>query len=256
MKKGVVITITILLVYLGVMYFFFGKDNLKEQKANDILLIHYGTKFKYNNYKWTKMEEEDYLEYNGKFYDVYQEQSLYGNYELTFNNKWYLFDKNRNLVNYDYELFAHHGEKKLEFIPYNVINIDSGDSKVINEAIKLIGIEDYTGLVEGEKVTINYDNDYRDETFYIIKNELNEKVFTIAFFVDGKDIKIIDYDLLDKEESIMLKFYNFHSIIDIGLDKKYEVIISQSTFGEHIPYCHYMFYKGREIDVVTSCKAR
>ena len=76
------------------------------------------------------------------------------------------------------------------------------------------------------------------------------------YYIDNNKIKIIDYDILDKEQSILLKIYKFHSIIDIGVDEKYEVIISQSTFGEHIPYCHYMLYKGREIDVVTSCEAR
>ena len=256
MKKGTIIFILILVLYLGIMYFFVGKNNLKEQKANEILLIHYNTKFKYSNYKWTKIENSDYLEYNGKFYDVYQNQSFYGNYELSFNNKWYLFDKNRKSIDYDYEILAHHGDKKIEFIPYDVLDIDSDDTKNINKAIKEIGIENYNGFIEGEKVVINYDGDFKDEIFYIISNETNDKVFTIAFLSDNNKIKIIDYDILDKEQSILLKIYKFHSIIDIGVDEKYEVIISQSTFGEHIPYCHYMLYKGREIDVVTSCEAR
>lgn len=256
MKKGTVIIIVVLLVYLGIMYLFIGKNNLKEQKANEILLIHYNTKFKYNNYKWTKMTDNDYLDFNGKNYNVYQNQSFYGNYELSFNNKWYLFDKNRNSVSYDYEIFAHHGDKEIEFIPYDVVDIDSKDANNINKAISEIGIENYTGFVEGKKIIVNYDGDYKEETFYIIKNETNEKVFTIAFLFDNNKIKIIDYDILDKDQSILLKIYNFHSIIDIGTDEKYEVIISQSTFGEHIPYCHYMLYNTGEVEIVTSCESR
>lgn len=256
MKKGTIIFIIILVLYLGIMYIFVGKDNLKEKNANEILLIHYNTKFKYNNYKWSKIEDSKYLEYNSKKYSVYQEQKFFGNYELVFNNKWYLFDKDNNSVDFDYELFAYHGNKELEFIKYDVYPIDTNDTENINKAIKEIGLDGEYSFIEGEKITINYDRDHRVEQLYIIRNENGDKVFTIVFLVDGKNIKIIDKDILDKEDSMLLKFYSFHSIIDIGLDENYEVIISQDTFGEHIPYCHYMLYKGREVDVVTSCESR
>lgn len=256
MKKGTIIFIVILILYLGIMYIFIGKNNMEEKNANEILLIHYDTKFKYNNYKWTKIEDSDYLEYNSKKYNVYQNQSFFGNYELMFNKKWYLFDEQNNSISFDYELFAHHGNKKLEFIKYGVVSIDTTDTENINKAIKEVGLKGSYSFIEGEKIIINYDSDYRDEQVYIIKNETGDKVFTITFLVDGNDIMIIDKDILDKEDSLLLKIYKFHSIIDIGLDENYEIIISQDTFGEHIPYCHYMLYKGREVDVVTSCEAR
>ena len=256
MKKGIIILIGILMVYLGVMYIFFGKKNISEQNANEILLIHYNTKFQYNNYKWQKIGNDNYTEYEGKKYNVYNNGKFFGNYELMFNKKWYMFDDNNNSVKFDFELFAHYGKKELKFINYEVSYFEKKDIEVINKAIKLIGIEDYKDFYEGEKLVINYDDDMRDETIYIVKGNTGEKVFTLTFLADKKEIKVIDSDVLDVDNEIILKVYRFHSIIDIGNDNEYEIIIAQDTFGEHIPYCHYMLYKGHEVDIVTSCESR
>ena len=256
MKKGIIIFLSVLLVYLGVMYVLFGKKNIDEKNANEIILIHYNTKFKYNNYKWQKLEQDDYIEYEGKKYNIYNNGKFFGNYELMFNKKWYMFDDDSDSIKFNFELFAHYGEKELKFIDYKVESLEQTDAKTINKALNLVGIKNYNGFYEGEKISVNYDDDMRDETVYIVKGSTKENVFALAFLVDKNDITIIDSDVLNIDDEMILKVYRFHSIIDVGNDKKYEIIISQDTFGEHIPYCHYMLYKGHEVDIVTSCESR
>ena len=256
MKKGIIIFIGILVVYLGIMYLFIGKNKVNEKKANEILVIRNNTKFYYNNYKWTKINNNDYLNFNGKIYNVYQNQSFFGNYELMFNNKWYIFDENNDSIDYDDEVFAYSGKKELKFINFESLNLDSKDINYINKALEKVEIENYKGYFEGKKIKINYDNDSKDELVYIVNGSYESRVFTLCFLVDNKDVFIIDSDILNKDDSILLKIYNFHSIIDIGNDKKYEIIISQDTYSEHIPHCHYMLYNNREYDVVTSCELR
>lgn len=256
MKKGFIIFIVILVFYLGAMYLLFGKSAIEEKKANEVLIIRNNTKFHYNNHKWYKIEEDDYLKFDGKNYDVYQEKSFFGNYELMFNNKWYLFDKDENSIDYDDEIFAYSGKKDLKFIDFKKSNLDSKDVNYINKALEKIEVKNYKGYFEGEKISMNIDKDNKEEIVYIVNGSYDSKVFTLCFLVDNKDILIIDSDILAKEDSILLKIYDFHSIIDIGNDGKYEVIISQDTYSEHILHCHYMLYSNREYDVVTSCELR
>lgn len=256
MKKNAIIIIVIMLIYLLIMYLFVGKKNLEEQDTYRYLLIDYNTKFKYNNLVWNVMENDDLNGINNVKYSVYQDKKLFGDYNLFFNDKWYLFDDNNNSIKFDSELFAYRGDKKFKFIDYNVEDIVLSDSAIIDKAISQINIDNYEGFVTGKKITIDYDKDNKDEQIYIIKNEINSKPFTIVFFSDGNKITIIDSDIRTQEDIILLKIYNFHSIIDVGLDKKYEIIISQSTFSEYIPYCHYMLYNGRNQDVITSCQKR
>lgn len=255
-NKGMIIFIGILIVYLLIMYVLVGRKTIKEKNASDIFLIHYNTKFYYNDYKWHKIENDDYLKFNGKKYDVYQNKTFFGNYELMFNKKWYMFNENSDSIDFEDELFAYNGKEKIKFIEFEESNLDSSDSKNLQKALTEVGIEDYKGFFEGKKITMNIDKDGKEEIIYIASGSFDQKVFAITFLYDNSNIKIIDSDVLNKEDSILLKFYKFHSIIDIGNDNKYEVIISQDTFGEHIPYCHYMLYNGREVDVVTSCESR
>lgn len=254
MKKNAIIIIIIMLIYLLLMYVFIGKKNLDEQDTYRYLVIDYNTKFKYNNFKWSSFD--DMNEINSTKYRVYQGKKIFGDYNLLFNDKWYLFDDNNNSIRFEDELFAYRGDDKIKFIDYNIEDIDVTDSDIINEAIKQINIDNYDGFVSGKKIKLDYDGDRHEEKFYIIEGKTDSKVFAVAFFYDKDKISIIDSDILTNQEELLLKIYNFHSIIDIGLDNKYEVIISQSTFSEHIPYCHYMIYKGRGVSTVTSCEMR
>ena len=198
MKKGIIIFLGVLLIYLGIMYMLFGRKNISEQNANEIILIHYNTKFKYNDYKWKKIENDDYKEYESKNYNVYDNGKFFGNYELMFNKKWYMFDNDANSVKFDFELFAHYGEKKLNFIDYKVEPLEQKDVEVINDALNLIGINDYSGIYAGEKVVINYDNDRKDESVYIVKGGTKTKVFSLVFLADKKEITILAVFLSNK----------------------------------------------------------
>ena len=207
----------------------------KSSKNEGYVIVGQHAMFSYHNNKFYNvpfgskvMNELDWHEFT-----VLEDYKVKGNYLLHYDEKWYLFTKDKTAVNYENDniiaLTANYN-MHYEYKEASEIVDNEYVNKVADE--KGVLVEDLTA---NEEVHMDIDSDNKPETFYLISTALpvmpsDNKEYSIVFMVKDKKIYPI-YDNLGKE---MLNFSckpKIEGFIDLNGNNNYEVILSCSTIS-------------------------
>lgn len=225
-KVGIVIIVIVLILFFVLFFFFGGVDSFKNRKDQSIILVGNKTYWEYKDKHFTNITSNISSLY-WKDYVVYINNEKYGVYKLWHDDKWYLYDKDRNAVTYDGNFLAISSNYDIKPVDYTLNNVSS--DKYINKVLKDYNIKTDNFTVRN-KIDIDIDNDNTKDSIYLISNVLPidkyEKYrFSIVFMVKNDIIYTVFSDVQNESNARGCKPY-IDAFIDVDNDKKLEIIMS------------------------------
>lgn len=229
MKKSHIIAIILVVIYMILVIIFFSNKN------NDNQYIIMGNKsvWHFNNNEWNDVSDFNSVTSENEFY-VYDGTDFKGKYDLDFtNNRWYIFDQNRNSIHLNQELFA--SNKNIKVKNFNIDTINVNDINLINKIGKktYLSSSDLINTNINQKISLDVDKDNKDETIYFISNmfvqDNKNKYFSYVLYVN--DNKLYELQNIQENENRLDSFlYSISHIIDYNDDGKYEIIMTRYPF--------------------------
>ena len=233
-KRNIIIIVVIIVFYLALAIIFFGWESFMNKFQGLNIMLSTGEKWQLKDGKWSDIKDES--KYNWEKFDVYIDNQLLGNYDLLYNDKWYIFDENKKSIKYDGKILAIRGNKKYEVIEFNEKDLNDDGKNALREVLSEYDIDYPKELTYAKRVNLDIDGDSKEETIYTISNaftyetELNKK-FSTVFILDGKK-KVLYFDYVNVGDQYDLCVPKVNSIIDINKDLKYEIILECKYFSE------------------------
>ncbi len=112
----------------------------------------------------------------GQNYSIYENANYLGDYNITYNDKWYIYDNNKNFVNYEGNIVVLKGDVKPNVLSFLETQQNDTDKNII------------TNYLNNLNISYNYDELYKikyivnQETFYVVSNSLlYERDYNYAF---------------------------------------------------------------------------
>lgn len=237
-KKRYIVLLIILVIYIFVMFYWLGYDNLKKEKVETTILVGNNTVWTYSGKKWLNIEKRASVEeLDWKEFTVYIDGEKLGNYHLWHDDKWYLFTKDKKALNYDGTLLGIRSNNKIKVQPFDTEEII--DYTYVYQVLKENDLSPSSQYTVNTKSLVDIDGDGKTEEFYLISNvfalEFNpDIIFSIVFMVkDGKVFTL--YNDIDKSRGMNGCKPYLNSFLDIDEDNQYEVILSCGRYSNQEP---------------------
>ena len=201
MKKVYIFLIIILLGFGLAMFLIYGVDTLKREKYKTVLIVGENTTWLYRNNAWVKpLKREAYDELNGKKYHVLENNKDIGTYKLMHNDKWYVYDDNKNTVNVDGVMVAYRTNYDITFKDF--IKEDITDTTYVDEVLTTNSLPLDSEYTKSYKTSIDIDYDGIKEDFYVLSNVFPlkfqpKRIFSFVFMVKDEKIYYLYDDVRD-----------------------------------------------------------
>lgn len=251
MQKKYIVIVFILIIYMVITLLIFGVD--KEPVSNGTyIIIDNSTRWKYEDNKWDNLDIQDDIFTDTEFI-VYKDQIYQGKYYLqNYNDTWYFFDKNNQSYDLYGQLFAYSSQNQINVVEFTVKEVELNEvNQILNEYD--IVISNMSELSYAQKITLDFDNDGKDEYIYSISNLMAENIkndaFSLVLYVDENKTSEIINNITNANY-----IYSISNIIDLNADQKYELIIEHQKPMNISMNCHsmYQFKKGK-YELIKSC---
>lgn len=246
MKKGkfkYIVLILLLIIYAAAMFLAFGVDEVKERKAATTIVLGDGVVWDYSSRSWLNFNTPQLIEdINWKKFNVYVDNEKFGNYSIWIDDKTYLFDDNREAVNYQGNLFAYRAEYLIDVIPFS--SQDITDYSYVNKVLEEHGVESKQFTL-ANVTYVDFDQDGEDEAFYIVSNVFAteffpDRYFSYVFMVDNEKIYML-YEDSDTNTGVNGCKPALYTIGDFDYDKDNELILSCAKYSNQTPI--FMLYE-------------
>lgn len=233
-KKSIIILVIIIVTYLFLAIIFFGFEDFMNKFQGLEIMLSNGEKWQLKDGKWSNIEDNE--DYNWKKFDVYIDNQLFGEYDLLYNNKWYIFDSSRKSIKYNGKILAIRGNKKYQVIEFQEQDLDVNGEELLKNILDQHNIDYPQEFTYAKKVTLDIDGDDKEENIYTVSNaftyetDVNKK-FSIIF-INGDNKQILYHKYVDVGDQYDLCVPKINSIIDIDEDSNYEIIFECNYFSE------------------------
>lgn len=238
-KKRYIVILVALAIYVVIMLLALGKDLLIPSKNAVTIIVGDTSVWKYQDESWTNVTMDSSIEsLNWLEYNVYLDNKEFGNYLLWNNdNKWYIFDKDKNAVTRAGTLLALSANYNIKVKDFTVENIRNYyHVEKMLEQNDLSTSSKYTVATE---TAFDIDNDGSNETFYFVSNAFSldynpSNVFAFVFMVKDSKIYPLYTDVAPNQLNNGCKPY-LNAVLDIDQDNIYEMIISCGKYSTDKP---------------------
>ena len=134
-KTRYYVIISVLVLYFLFIFLFFIYPSMKDKKNNTYIIANKDAKWMYEKGKWKDIDDSNL--YNWQHFDVYEKTKFLGNYNLLYNDRWYLFDDNRDPVERDgVDLFAIRTNQKYKYGAFTFEDVSSIDMKYVYQVLE------------------------------------------------------------------------------------------------------------------------
>ena len=238
-KKSYIILFLILIIYTIIMIAVFGTDYIKKKTSNTFLFVSPSTRWQYFKGNWISNVNAS-------------------KYNIVYNDEMYVFNNNKDSIEYDGKLLGYHGIDKIDVKPFKEQDFDSDDYEIIQKILEENKIS-YYGKYVGKKIATNLDKDNDLEYLYYVFNiyddTLTNNAFVFAFVLNDNKIEYLQQNIVDKSDIISnMCVPSIHSIVDIDNDKMYEIIMT-CEFASMKGTCNYLYKKGNKgYDILAGCQ--
>lgn len=240
-KKKYIIVFVILAIYILIIFLTNGKNIIRENFDSVYMMISPSTQWKFEKGNWTIAT--NIVDYSLKSFHTYVDNKPFGNYNVTYNNKFYLFDDKRNSIKYDGNLIAIRGSIPIDIINFKDEKIEPS-IEVVSNALKEKNINASIENIRVRKIEIDLDNDRQTENIYITSNVFyakeNEDSFALVFIVENNQIVYIYEEIEKYIKTLEMCTPYIQNIIDIDKDKKYEIVMGCEYFSNN-GVCHNLY---------------
>lgn len=241
MKKGrmkYIVIIIVLIIYGVFMYLFFGIDESRERRASTTLLIGDSTVWNYSARDWMNVTNQQSLSsLDWQKFHVYVDNEYFGNYSVWLDDKWYLFDDNRNAVNYQGDLFAYQADFDMDVLPFTLSDID--DFSYVNQVLEEYELSSNASYTLANMTSFDFDKDGVLEDFYFVSNVFAtdffpDKYFSFVFMVKSGKIYML-YEDVDQNDGTNGCRPQLYTVADVDDDRSYELIVECSRYSVQEP---------------------
>lgn len=237
-KKVYVVLLIIIAVFFAFMFLTFGVDNVKQNNYTSTIIVGNSTVWDYSNKNWVNVRATTSIEkLNWNKFLVYSNNEKVGEYSLWHDDKWYVFDDDRNSVKLDGDLLAISANFDVKVLPFQLEQLNNNDMKYVYSVLQKNGLSVDNKFTSLGKVRVDFDNDGVVENFYVMSNVfatdfIPKMIFSIVFMIKDDFIYYIYNDISQNRSYNGCKPY-FNSFIDVNNDNKYEFILSCGKFGSN-----------------------
>ena len=237
-KKVYVVLLIIIAVFFAFMFLTFGVDNVKQNNYTSTIIVGNSTVWDYSNKNWVNVRATTSIEkLNWNKFLVYSNNEKVGEYSLWHDDKWYVFDDDRNSVKFDGDLLAISSNFDVKVLPFQLEQLNNNDMKYVYSVLQKNGLSVDNKFTSLGKVRVDFDNDGVVENFYVMSNVfatdfIPKMIFSIVFMIKDDSIYYIYNDISQNRSYNGCKPY-FNSFIDVNNDNKYEFILSCGKFGSN-----------------------
>lgn len=229
------IKIIIIMILLSIIFLLtIGLKLIEKENEIDLIVLDNNVILKKENNKWSSIKQESELKkYNWNMLHIFVDNKYLGKYNIYFNEKFYLFDKDRNAVNYNGDLiaFSNNSYKLVNFTTSDITNNYYVD-KILSD-YKL----DNTSLTSQYYIDLDIDNDNINEQIFVVSNKFpidnvtQNTYFSFIFLVDKKEIIMIYKNIEQTDDSYSGCKPYINNILDINDDNKYEIILNCAHYS-------------------------
>ena len=255
MKKKYSFFVILALLLVGYVIVSLLITNSSLSTNSQYLFINDTVKWKYDK-SWTTINDKELKNLNLENTLIYSNKEYQGNYELEYNNNWFIDNKL-----YDKEFMGFKGNKKFKFIEFTNINLSYTDLTVVNKVFEINNISKISSIddiIYKNKIIIDLDNDSKNEIIYFVSNmdseEHFDKYYSFLFLVYDDNVQVIQKSIITNLTSIaQLNNNQIYAIIDLDGSKKYEIIVSNEYFSRSkIKYTLYQLDNKTYKEVISS----
>ena len=136
-KKIYIVILGFIIIFGVVMFLALGVDNIKKNKQGTTLVIGNNTVWTYNKQRWKNISSKgQFQQFNWQEFTVFDNNEKLGNYNLWYDDKWYLFDKKKNAINYEGDLVAYQANYDINILKFEEQEII--DTKYVDYVLNYI----------------------------------------------------------------------------------------------------------------------
>lgn len=208
--------------------------------------------FVYRNNSWNYIK--NYHKFISKKYDIFSGDEYIGKYYLGFSKGLYLYDKEKNNINSDYEVFAVTNKNKVNIISFG-FDYEDVPSSFVDDYINFKGIITNSSNYVYSSFDYDLDKDGVLEKIVSVSNytDLNSSNFFSAVYVidDGTfyDIKFNTSDSISNLEIMVV-----NKVLDVFNDGKIEFIIDKFFYSQPMMHCEDLYqFDHKTSKRYTSC---
>ena len=234
MKKIYVFLIVFILGIGVIMFLLFGLDSLKKEKYETALVVGDNTTWIYQNKRWMHVSSADrFVELSWQKYQVFDDNKSIGSYDLWHDDKWYIFDDQKNAIMPTGVWFAYKSNYNIETM--NFTKEEFSEDEYVTSVLSSKDLPIDSKFTKAYKSSLDIDADGIIEDFYVISNvfSLNdhpEKVFSFVFMVKNNQIYYLYDDVRD------YKVYagcspDIITFLDADADEVDELIVSCDQYS-------------------------
>lgn len=240
-KKNIIIFAIIILLLIVLSFIFI---NMQSTDNSYIILDNFKA-IQYLDNHFEYVENDDYFKSN---YKVFYQNDYIGSYFIdkvdSFTGETFFTNSNsENRFLFDKPLLAL--SSNLEFIEYENGTFTNADFEIFYNISSKDYIVELSDITHTSKVTLDFDNDGKFETFYAVTYERTKDLdddeemhlfnYSLLYYVKN------NYTYLIKEsepyyegESIVFPNYRIRAVIDVNNDNVYEVIVTNMKYDNPI----------------------
>lgn len=224
----------LLFVYIVLMFIFFLYPNFKDKHNNTSIIVNKDAKWYYKDGKWKDMTRTN--QYNWKKFKIYQNNNYLGNYYLLYNDKWYIFDKDRNPIEQDgIDIFAINTNQKYKYGDFDLEDVSATDEKYVRKVLEdnnIIAMDFTTKNV----VNFDLDSDGKKEKIFIVSNVFTSDspkyIFNFVFVVKNSKITFIKKDINTYDNMYNMCQAYLAYMVDLTGDGIYEIITGCGYYSD------------------------
>lgn len=242
-KKLYIVLIVMMVVFFLVFFLMYGVDEIKTKDDKATIIVGNNTVWQYQNKKWMNITGiTSFQDYNWHTFEVFQDNQKIGDYSLWYDDKWYVFDQDKNPVSIEGNLLAYEANYDMSVSPF--IEQKITNKKYVDEVLNKYGIDTSSKFSNSLQISFDIDQDGIMEDFYLITNVFAidftpDLLFSFVFMVKNDEIYMI-YDNVNQTSIYNSCKPYFTSFLDVNRDHNYELILScgRYSIGKEIQWLY------------------
>lgn len=234
MKKVYMFLIFVILGIGVIMFLLFGVDSLKREQYQTALIVGDNTTWIYQKNKWLHVASSDkFAELNWQKYHVFEDNKSIGTYDLWHDDKWYVFDDQKNAVMPNGTWFAYNTNYDIEVENFSKEELEN--DKYVESVLEDKELLDDNKFTNAYKSSVDIDHDGIVEDFYVMTNvftvsDYPKKIFSLVFMVKDEKIYYL-YDDVKDYKAYTGCSPNIVTFLDADADNIDEVIVSCDQYS-------------------------
>ena len=233
-KKIYIVLIVMMVVLFFIFFLLYGVDEIIKKDDQATIVVGDHTVWQYQNKKWMNITGiTSFQDYNWHTFEVFDNNEKIGDYSLWYDDRWYVFDKEKNPISVSGSFLAYEANYDLGVAPF--IEQKISDYGPVEQVLSQYGIDTSSKFSNAVQISFDIDRDGKMEEFYLITDVFAidfepQVLFSFVFMVKNEEIYMIYENINQTSMYNTCKPY-FTSFLDVNRDNTYELILSCGRYS-------------------------